>query len=129
MVGRLDRLWIVLGALTGLTGVAMAALATHGLSRLDPVALRMVESAVQVQGWHAPALVLAGVWACRGGALAQLAGAAFALGTLLFCTALFCTAVYLLALRGISLPLVAPTGGVLLMLGWASLGLSALRAR
>ena len=124
MTRWLDRLWIVLGGLTGLTGVAMAALAAHGLSSLDPAALRMVNSAVQVQGWPAPALVLAGVWARRGGALAHLAGAAFALGTLAFCAA-----VYLLALRGVSLGLVAPAGGVLLMLGWALLGLSALRAR
>jgi uncharacterized membrane protein YgdD (TMEM256/DUF423 family) len=124
MTGTLDRLWIVLGALAGLTGVAMAAVAAHGLSALDPAALRMVDSAVQVQGWHAPALVLAGIWARRGGALAHLAGAAFALGTLAFCAA-----VYLLALRGLSLGLVAPTGGVLLMLGWALLGLSALHAR
>ena len=124
MTGKLDRLWIVLGALTGLTGVAMAALAAHGLSWLDPAALRMVNSAVQVQGWHAPALVLAGVWARRGGPFAHLAGAAFAFGTLLFCAA-----VYSLALRGLSLGLGAPAGGVLLMLGWALLGLSALRAR
>jgi len=123
MMGMLDRLWIVLGAVSGLTGVAMAALAAHGLSRLDPAALRMVESAVQMQGWHAPALVLVGLWARRGGVLAHLAGAAFALGTLLFCAA-----VYLLALRGVSLGLVAPTGGVLLMLGWTLLGTSALRA-
>jgi uncharacterized membrane protein YgdD (TMEM256/DUF423 family) len=116
--------WIVLGALAGLTGVAMAALAAHGLSWLDPAALRMVNSAVQIQGWHAPALVLVGVWARRGGLLAHLAGAAFAAGTLLFCAA-----VTLLALRGVSLGLVAPTGGVLLMLGWALLGLSALSAR
>ena len=120
----LDRVWIGLGALAGLSSVAMAALAAHGLSWLDPAALRMVNSAVQMQGWHAPALVLAGIWAPRGGLLAQLAGAAFALGLLLFCGA-----VYSLALRGVSWGLVAPTGGILLMLGWALLGLSALRAR
>ena len=124
MTGMLDRMWIVLGALTGLTGVAMAALAAHGLSSLDPAALRMVDSAVQVQGWHAPALVLVGLWARRGGPLAHLAGAAFALSTLSFCAA-----VYLRALSGVSLGLVAPAGGLLLMLGWALLGLSALNAR
>ena len=124
MTGFLDRLWILLGALTGLAGVAMAALAAHGLSQLDPAALRMVNSAVQMQGWHAPALVLTGLWAPRGGRLAHFAGAAFALGILLFCSA-----VYALALRGVSWGLVAPTGGTLLMLGWALLGLSALRAR
>ena len=119
-----DRVWIGFGALTGLTGVAMAALAAHGLSRLDPAALRMVNSAVQMQGWHAPALVLAGLWAPRGGRLAHLAGAAFALGTLLFCGA-----VYSLALAGVSWGLAAPAGGTLLMLGWALLGLSAWRGR
>jgi len=124
MTGLLDQLWIGLGALAGLTGVAMAALAAHGLSRLDPAALRMVESAVRMQGWHAPALVLTGIWAGRGGRLAQLAGAAFALGLLLFCGA-----VYSLALRGVSWGVAAPAGGILLMLGWALLGLSALRAR
>lgn len=124
MTGLWDRLWIVLGALTGLTGVAMAAVAAHGLSQLEPAALRMVNSAVQMQGWHAPALVLAGIWARRGGLFAHLAGAAFGLGIVLFCGA-----VYSLALRGVSWGLVAPVGGSLLMLGWALLGMSALRAR
>lgn len=124
MTELLTRLWILLGALAGLTGVAMAALAAHGLSGLDPAALRMVNSAVQMQGWHAPALVLAGIWAPRGGLFAQLAGAAFALGLLLFCGA-----VYSLALRGVSWGLVAPTGGTLLMVGWLLLGVSALRPR
>ncbi|CAH2599570.1 conserved membrane protein of unknown function [Rhodovastum atsumiense] len=124
MTGWLDRVWIVLGAVVGLSGVAMAAMAAHGLSWLDPAALRMVERAVQMQGWHAPALVIAGIWAERAGPTAHLAGAAFALGTLLFCGS-----VYSLALRGVSFGLLAPTGGILLMTGWALLGLSALRAR
>lgn len=124
MTGTLERLWIVLGAVTGLTGVGLAALVAHGLSGLDPAALRMVNSAVQIQGWHAPVLVLCGVWAGRGGPFAQLAGAAFALGT-----ATFCAGVYALALGGVSLGLLTPTGGVLLMLGWALLAVSALRAR
>ncbi len=124
MTGTLERLWIVLGAVAGLTGVGVAALAAHGLSGLDPAALRMVDSGVQIQGWHAPVLVLCGVWAHRGGLFAQLAGAAFALGT-----AAFCAGVYARALGGVSLGLVAPTGGVLLMLGWALLAVSGLRAR
>lgn len=124
MTEKLDRLWILLGALAGLATVAMAALAAHGLSRLDPVGLRMVNNAIQMQGWHAPALVLVGVWARRGGLFAHLAGTAFAVGLLLFCGA-----VYSLALREVSWGLVAPAGGILLMLGWALLGVSALRAR
>jgi uncharacterized membrane protein YgdD (TMEM256/DUF423 family) len=124
MTDILDRAWIGLGALAGLSGVAMAAVAAHGLSRLDPAALAMVRSGIEMQLWHAPALVLAGVWAARGGVLAQLAGAAFAIGTVLFCGS-----VYSLGLRGVSLGLLAPTGGILLMAGWALLGLSAIRPR
>jgi uncharacterized membrane protein YgdD (TMEM256/DUF423 family) len=56
--------------------------------------------------------------------LTNCAGAAFAVGLVLFCGA-----VYALALGGMRLPLLAPIGGSLLMLGWALLAASALRAR
>ena len=117
------RLWVGLGSFIGLGAVAMAAAAAHGLStRLDAAALEMTRSALQIQGWHALALLFTGLWTTRGGLLAQLAGVAFAGGTLLFCGA-----VYALALFGLHLPLVAPTGGTLLMLGWLLLGISAFR--
>jgi uncharacterized membrane protein YgdD (TMEM256/DUF423 family) len=102
----------------------MAAVAAHGLSGLDAGAVGMVRGAVQMQGWHALALVGCGLWAPRGGLLANLAGAAFALGLMMFCGSL-----YALALGGVSLGLLAPAGAITLMVGWALLGLSALRAR
>jgi uncharacterized membrane protein YgdD (TMEM256/DUF423 family) len=117
----MQRTWIALGALAGLTAVAMAALAAHAL---DPAALPMVRGAMEMQGWHALALLACGLWAPRGGWLADGAGAAFALGTLLFCGA-----IYALALQGLRLPLVPPLGGTLLILGWLLLGLSALTRR
>lgn len=117
----MDRIWIALGAVAGLLAVAAAAFAAHGL---DPAAAQTLGRAVQMQGWHALALVACGLWAPRGGRLAAFAGAAFALGTLLFCGA-----IYLLVLQGVRLGPVAPIGGALLMLGWALLGLSALRRR
>lgn len=116
----MDRTWIGLGALAGLLAVAMSAMAAH----VPGLGSQAVRDAVQMQGWHALALVCTGIWARRGGLLAHLAGAAFAVGMLLFCGA-----IYLLALRGLRLPSVAPAGGMLLMAGWAVLGLSALRAR
>ncbi len=85
---------------------------------------KIVRSGVQMQGWHALALVGTGLWAPRGGRLADLAGAAFVLGILAFCGA-----VYALAFAGIHAGPLAPLGGTLLMLGWALLGLSALRAQ
>jgi uncharacterized membrane protein YgdD (TMEM256/DUF423 family) len=119
----MQRSWIALGSLAGLLTVALAAVAAHALTGLDPARVRMVESGIQMQGWHALALLACGLWAPRGGRLVDAAGAAFTSGIVLFCGA-----VYALGLTGTSLGLLAPTGGWLLMLGWLLLGVSALRA-
>lgn len=116
------RGWVALGALTGLLAVAAAAGAAH--LPVDAGQARAIASAVQMQGWHALALLACGIWGTRGGRLAHAAGAAFVLGTLLFCGT-----VYAGALGGPHLGALAPVGGSLLMLGWALLGLSALRRR
>jgi uncharacterized membrane protein YgdD (TMEM256/DUF423 family) len=118
----MHRIWIGLGSLAGFGAVAMAAFAAHGIS--DPTAERIVSSGVQMQGWHALALLGVGLWSPRGGRLAHTAGLAFAIGMLLFCGA-----VYTHGLTGISLGAVAPTGGTLLMFGWLLLAASACRAR
>ena len=125
----MQRLWMGLGALAGLGAVVMAAVAAHALPEgADPRAAEMLRSAIQMQGWHALALLTCGLWVERGGWLAarltNWAGAAFAVGLLLFCGA-----VYTLALAGLRLPMLAPTGGSLLMLGWVLLAASALPAR
>jgi uncharacterized membrane protein YgdD (TMEM256/DUF423 family) len=118
----MQRIWIGLGSLSGLGAVAMAAFAAHGIA--NDTSLRIVSSGVQMQGWHALALLGIGRWAPRGGRLADAAGAAFAVGLVLFCGA-----VYSLALARVSWGLLAPVGGILLMIGWVLLGASALRAR
>jgi uncharacterized membrane protein YgdD (TMEM256/DUF423 family) len=120
----MQRIWIILGSLAGCGAVGMAAFEAHGLARLDPAALHIVDSAVRMQGWHALALLAVGLWAPRGGLLADVAGGAFAAGLVLFCGA-----VYSLGLSGVSWGILAPTGGTLLMIGWLLLGASALRAR
>ncbi len=117
----MQRLFIGLGAFAGLTAVAMAAAAAHAISA---AALPLVQSALQMQGWHALALLFCGLWVPRGGGLAVAAGVAFFVGMLLFCGT-----VYAIALADWHVGLLAPTGGTLLMIGWALLGLSALRAR
>ena len=118
----MSRLWIGLGALTGLLAVAMAAAATHALA--DERAREIVRSGVQMQGWHALALLGTGLWVPRGGLMANLAGAAFVLGLLAFCGA-----VYALGFGSLHTGLLAPTGGLLLMLGRMLLGLSAICQR
>jgi uncharacterized membrane protein YgdD (TMEM256/DUF423 family) len=119
---RMHRVWIALGSLAGLTAVAMAALAAHGLDWLEPARLQIVRNGVEMHGWHALALLACGLWAPRGGRLVDWAGGAFATGLLLFCGA-----VYALALGGIPAAFLAPVGGLLLMLGWVLLGVSAVR--
>ncbi|MDR3537660.1 MAG: DUF423 domain-containing protein [Acetobacteraceae bacterium] len=120
----MQRLWIAFGALAGFGAVALSAVAAHALGGLPAASVAMVRSGIEMEGWHALALFGVGLWAPRGGRLADAAGVAFAVGLLLFCGA-----VYALGLGGVSLGTVAPIGGTLLMLGWLLLGLSALRAR
>jgi uncharacterized membrane protein YgdD (TMEM256/DUF423 family) len=98
----------------------MAAVAAHAVA--DDTARDIVRSGVQMQGWHALALLGTGLWAPRGGRFCHAAGLAFVLGTVAFCGA-----VYALAFAGIHAGPLAPIGGTLLMLGWAFLGISAIR--
>ena len=112
------RAWVATGAAAGLLAVAAAAGTTH-LAGGDG---RALASAVQMHGWHALALVGAGLWGGRGGRLTHFAAAAFLLGLLLFCGS-----IYLGAAGGPHLGLLAPVGGTAFMLGWALLAISALR--
>jgi uncharacterized membrane protein YgdD (TMEM256/DUF423 family) len=119
----MHRLWLVLGALAGLATVALSAWAAHGLpQRLDAARLASVQNALQMQGLHALALLVTGVLAEGRGGLPNWAGAAFAVGLLMFCGA-----VYASALGGVRLARVAPIGGGVLMLGWLLLLIAALR--
>ena len=119
----MQRTWIAVGALAGLGAVAMAALTAHAFGGPDAAARATVRSDVEMQIWHALALLACGLWAPRGGRLADAAGAAFTLGILLFCGGVYAVGVF-----GLPLGTVAAMGGSLLMAGWALLGLSAVRA-
>jgi len=121
------RWFAALGALLGLLTVAMGALAAHLPERmLAPGGRDMLRSAVQMQGWHALALLAVGLLVeRRDGILLRLAGAAFLLGILLFCLG-----VYVLAFRALGATAIghaAPWGGSLLMIGWALLAAACLR--
>lgn len=119
---RMHRLWIALGALAGLAAVALSAWSAHAAPGvLDPFRLAMLHTALEMLGWHGLALLGTGLWAQRrGGRLAHLAAGALALGVLLFSGAMVTR-----ALAGVSLGLVAPAGGMLMLIGWALLALSA----
>ena len=117
----MSRFWMALGALSGLIAVAMAAYASHGL---DPARGALAMTGASLQAWHALALLGTGLLAeRRRGALPQVAAACFALGSLAFCAG-----VYLRALADVSIGLVTPAGGLLLMVGWGVLAAAALVA-
>lgn len=110
---------MVVGALLGLLAVGMAAYASHGL---PPHRAAMTMTGAQLGAWHGLALLAAGLLAeRRHGLLPHLAAAAFVLGA-----AAFCGGVWLRALADVSIGVITPAGGMLMMAGWVLLALGAL---
>lgn len=119
------RLWLLLSAFAGFTGVALGAFAAHGLkNRLTPEYLAVFQTGTHYQLIHALALFGVGLLALHmPGRLVNLAGGAFAVGILLFSGSL-----YLLTLSGIGkLGMITPFGGVAFLIGWLCLGLATWR--
>lgn len=117
-----DRLLVLSAALAGLFGVGLSAAAAHVTGSGS------LETAAQFLLFHAPALI-ALVALSKTDALqpnlARLAGFVLVIGLILFSGDLARR-----ALAGVALaPMAAPTGGVLLMVGWALIGVSGLFGR
>jgi len=123
----LDRLFVLLGALSAFIGVAAGAFGAHALkARLAPDLLAVFDTGARYQLVHALAL-LAVAWACERwpGTPMRWAGWCFVIGTVLFSGSL-----YALALTGArALGAVTPFGGAAFLLGWALLAWGAWRAR
>ena len=129
MIGEIavHRAFLALGALFGMTAVAAGAFGAHALAaRLTPDRLEIFETAARYQMYHALALVAAALMVgllpgARG--FAAGAGWAFVAGTIVFSGTL-----HLLALGGPRwLGAITPIGGLCFIVGWALLGLAALR--
>lgn len=105
---------ILLSALHGLAGVTFSAIGAH-----VPGAAA-VETGATMQLVHGVASI-AVLGAIRG-KIGEFAAIAFIAGALLFAVG-----VYSSGLGGISLGLVAPTGGALLMTGWLVVAVAAYR--
>lgn len=122
----MDRVFLALGALSGLISVAAGAFGAHALkARLAPDLLAIFDTGARYQGMHALAL-LAVAWACVHwrGSLAPAAGWCFIGGTVLFSGSL-----YALALSGVrGLGAVTPFGGLLFLAGWGLLALAGWRS-
>jgi uncharacterized membrane protein YgdD (TMEM256/DUF423 family) len=119
----LDRTFLFLGALAGLTAVALGAFGAHALrSRLSPDMLAVFETGVRYHFYHALALVATALIMARyNDRLITAAGWLFAIGIVLFSGSL-----YALALTGVTvLGAITPIGGVAFLLGWACLAIAA----
>ena len=117
------RFFGVFGALMGLIWVLAGALGAHLLT-LEPAAQHRFDLALRMLIVHALVLIILGTQqSTKYLPIRMLAGFAFAIGTVFFCSSLLALALgappYLAKL--------APLGGVLLMLGWGLWGLSLLR--
>jgi uncharacterized membrane protein YgdD (TMEM256/DUF423 family) len=121
----LDRVFFVIGSLSGFLGVGLGAFAAHALkSRLDAELLAVFEVGVRYQMYHALAL-LAVAWGCARwpGATVGASGWLFVAGTVLFSGSL-----YALSLSGTRWwGAVTPFGGLAFLGGWLCLAWAAWR--
>lgn len=115
----MDRLFLMIGALSGAISVAAGAFGSHGLrARLEPRLLEVFETAARYQMYHALALV-AVAWAASRwpGSLTNASGWLFVAGTVLFSGSL-----YGYTLTGVrTLAMITPIGGMCFILGWICL--------
>ncbi|MGY4534058.1 uncharacterized membrane protein YgdD (TMEM256/DUF423 family) [Pseudomonas sp. TE3786] len=119
------RVFVMLAAFFGFSGVALGAFAAHGLkSRLSAEYLAVFQTGTHYQLIHALALFAVALLSLHlPGRLLNAAGWMFVLGILLFSGSL-----YLLTLTGIStLGIITPFGGLAFLAGWLCLGLAAWR--
>jgi uncharacterized membrane protein YgdD (TMEM256/DUF423 family) len=121
------RLWVTVAAIGGFLSVAAGAVAAH-VSTGDARAAELLRTGALYGMVHSAALLavvaIAGQDARRSLLLA-VAGSAFAAGIVLFCFSLFGLAFT----RRVWLAALTPFGGTALLIGWAALGLYAVRHR
>lgn len=118
----MDKLFLMVGALSGAVSVAAGAFGSHGLrAKLEPRMLEVFETAARYQMYHALALMAVAWVATRWpGTMTTASGWLFVAGTVLFSGSL-----YGYTLTGVrTLAIITPIGGVCFILGWISLALA-----
>ncbi|NVF14012.1 DUF423 domain-containing protein [Vreelandella maris] len=122
---RADKGWWCIAALSGAMMVMLGAYAAHGLAaRTTEAMVSAVETGVRYQAWHTLAIMIVLVWR----RVQPLAGQRWVLALWSLGVVCFSGSLYLMALAGLSLGIVTPIGGVLLMAGWLALAVIVLKA-
>lgn len=119
------KLFFALGALFAFFAVAAGAFGAHALKhRFSVEQLAVFEVGVRYQMYHALALLAAAIWiSIAPHSLVSIAAWLFVAGIIVFSGSL-----YLLALTSVkSWGAVTPIGGLLLLAGWGSLMIGALK--
>lgn len=118
------RYGVFIAAIFGALAVLLGAFAAHGLKNILSVEyLAVLQTGVQYQFVHALALLLVALLAQHRASRALVVSAVFfTLGIILFSGSL-----YVLVLTPFKPGLITPIGGSLLVFGWLSLAISALR--
>src|SRR5690606_35408795 len=121
------RIFLLLAAISGFSGVALGAFAAHALPARFPERMRAVfQTGVQYQLW--PTAALSGV----GLLLLRQAGTRLFMvscGPFAFVMLLFSGSLYTLTLLGWRVGMVTPMGGVCFLLGWICFGVAAWRLK
>ena len=122
------KLFLVLGSLLCLAGVALGAFGAHALkTRLVPELLALWQTGVQYHFYHSLGLILVGLasYHLPDGAALRASGWLMAAGIVLFSGSL-----YALALSGQKwLGAVAPLGGTAFLLAWGAFAWAVVRAQ
>ncbi len=121
----MHKLWIILGAVNGFMSVALGAFAAHGLKgKIDDSALESVITSARYQMYAALTLVLIGLLTLHAvNRWLTYAGVCFTLGAVFFSGSL-----YLMAMTQIKgLGIITPVGGLLFLVGWVLVGVSAFK--
>lgn len=120
------KLFILLGSLNALIGVALGAFGAHGLkTKVAPEMLTVWNTAVQYHLIHALGLLLIGILyhLMPDASLIKTAGWSILLGIILFSGSL-----YALVLTGTKpLGIITPIGGVAFLIGWLLIAIAAWR--
>jgi len=121
----MHRVWLISGALLAFAALAFAAYTSHALGdEYLPMMRMQLDTSREIQFVHALALIAVGILTLQVGRqlFLDLAGAAFLVGTILFCGGLDTSADPTGQFDALK-PII-PVGGILLHAGWVLLALA-----